>query len=430
MKFSVHKQSFLRELSFIGQHVIDKKGFIPALTHVLIEASGKGVIRLTGTDLDQTLTCETEGVVQKGGACALPAHKLIEIVKNLPNAEILIETKTNNRAEIKCERSHFKLAGIGAKNMPELPKFKDSSVQLPSEIFRTMIERTRFAITQEESRYTLSGAKLFLRRKGVRMVSTDGHRLALIDNKSITSKQEFDCLIPKKSLAAVSSIAQSHEGAIGMSLDENHIYFEIGARTLISRLLAGEFPNYEMILPKDNEHKVRFDCAELLQAIRRVAVMANKSHAICFEFARKKLRIFTQEESEGAAEETLTAEDYKGAEMIIGLNSQFLSEYLSIICTGDVNLEFKSPNTVVQITPLDDSGYNSFNIIMPMHISNVADKIETTREEQTQTVNERSSSVEAQDAQEQESQEQQEQDSQKQDGQEEPEEEVALPKAA
>lgn len=372
MKFTVEKQTFLRELSYICQHVVDKRGFIPALTHVLIEASGKGVIKLTGTDLDQTLACETEGVVQKGGACALPAHKLIEIVKNLPNSEILIESKANKRTEIRCERSHFKLAGINVKDMPELPRFKESKVQLPSEILRTMIERTRFAITQEESRYTLSGAKLFLRRRGVRMVSTDGHRLSLIDNKSITSKEEFDCLIPKKALSAVSNLASSHEGAIGISLDENHIYFEIGSRTLTARLLTGEFPNYEMILPKSNDHKIKFECDELLQTIRRVAVMANKSRAICFEFSKRKLRIFTREENEGAAEETLTADDYKGSPMTIGLNSQYLIDYLSIIGTASVNLEFNSPTEVVQITPVGDAGYNSFNIIMPMHISDSA----------------------------------------------------------
>lgn len=427
MKFTIDKQAFLRELGYIGQHVIDKKALIPALSHLLLEAAGKNLIRLTGTDLDQTLTCETEGIVQKTGSCALPARKLLEIVKNLPDAEIVIETKANQRAEIKCGRSHFKLAGISVKDMPELPKFKESAVQLPSDIFRTMIERTRFAITQEESRYTLSGAKFILRKKGVRMVSTDGSRLALVDNKSITSKQEFDCLIPKKALAALSNLAISHEGAVGMALDENHIYFEVGARTLISRLLAGQFPNYEMILPKDNEHKVRFDCAELLQAVRRVAVMANNSRAICLEFKGKKLRVYTQEENEGAAEETLPTEDYKGSQMIIGLNSQFLIEYLSIIGTGDVSIEFKSPDSVVQIIPLGDAGYNSFNIIMPMRIGiTTATTAEVeTPEQESQTGK---PSEEEQNSQQQE---QLEQDSQEQaEPEEEQEEDFALPQAA
>ncbi len=386
MKFTIQKQSLLRELGYIQNHVIDKKDIIPALSHVLIEASGKNVICLTGTDLDQTLSCETEGIVQKGGACALPARKLFEIVKNLPDAEIVIEVKSNQCTEIKCERSHFKLAGIKVKDMPELPKFKESVVQLPSAILRTMIEHTRFAITNDESRYTLSGAKFILRKKGVRMVATDGHRLSLIENKSITSKQEFDCLIPKKALAAVSNLSASHDGAIGISLDENHIYFETGARTLIARLLTGSFPSYEMILPKSSDYKVRFDSAELLQAVRRVAVMANKSRAVCLEFkAAKELRIHTREEGEGAAEETLGAKDYNGAAMIIGINSQFLIEYLSVIGAGTVSVEFNSPQQVVQISPLGEEGYNSLAVIMPMNLGVTQHAEQEGQTEETQT---------------------------------------------
>lgn len=422
MKFTVERQSFLRELGYMTQHVVDKKVLIPALCHVLLEASGKSVIRLTGTDLDQTLSCETEGVVKKAGACALPARKLFEIVKNLPDEEIVIETKDNNRAEIKCGRSHFKLAGMNAKDMPELPKFKETAVGFHSETLRTMIERTRFAITQEESRYTLSGAKFILRKKGVRMVATDGSRLSLIDNKSITSKKEFDCLIPKKALVAVSNLAASHEGAIGMNLDENFIYFEIGARTLISRLLTGQFPNYEMILPKSNDHKVRFECDELLQAIRRVAVMANNSRAICFEFKPKKLRIFTREENEGAAEETLPLEDYLGSEMIIGLNSQFLTEYLSVIGSGAISVEFSSPQNVVQITPLGEEGFNSLHVVMPMNWGNpVATATATDETTELQKVEQ---------TQDEETKVSQEQEAQAGHSEEEQQEEIVLPKAA
>lgn len=369
MKFTIEKQAFLRELAYIQQTVIEKKGLIPALTHIRIEASGKRVIRLSGTDLDQTLTCETEGVVQKAGACALPGRKLFEIVKQLPEAPIHIETKANDRTEIKCDRSHFKIAGLDPKDFPELPKFKESAVQLPADVMRTLIERTRFCITQDESRYTLCGAKFILRKKGVRMVTTDGHRLALIDNKSVTSAQELDCLIPKKALNAVSQLAVAHEGAIGIQKDDNHIYFEIGPRLLVTRLLSGQFPNYEMILPKGNDHKVRFESAtELLQTIRRVAVMTDdRSHAIRLEFKRKALRAFVAEEEQGAAEETLEIA-YEGAKTVIGMNASYLAEYLAVVGDSAVNFEFKSPKDVVQIRPVGDAGYNSFVLIMPMNL--------------------------------------------------------------
>lgn len=368
MKFSIEKQSLLRELAYIAQTVIERKGMIPALSHIRIEASGKRVLRLSGTDLDQTLTCETEGAVQKAGACALPGRKLFEIVKNLPEAVVHIETKTNDRAEVTCDRAQFKIAGLNANDFPELPKFKEAAVQLPSDIMRQMIERTRFAVTQDESRYALSGAKFILRKKGVRMVATDGHRLALIDNKTATCEQELDGLIPKKALQAVSQLAAAHEGAIGIQKDDNHIYFEIGARTLVARLLTGQFPNYEQIVPKANDHKVRFECAELLQTIRRVAVMTDeRSRAICLEFKPKQLRVFVEEDGQGAAEETLEV-SYDGEKIVIGLNANYLAEYLAVVGAGALNFEFKSGKDVIQIRPVGEAGYNSFALIMPMRV--------------------------------------------------------------
>ena len=368
MKFTIEKQVILRELAYIQQTVADKRGTIPALSYIRVEASGKRIVRVSGTDLDQTLTCETEGAVQKAGVCALPGRKLFEIIKQLPEAEVAFESKDADRVLVTCARSSFKLAGMNPKDLPELPKFKESAVGLPADIVRTMIERTRFAITQEESRYTLTGAKFILRKKGVRMVTTDGHRLALVDNRAVTSERELDVLIPKNALVSVSRLAAGHEGAVGMSTDENHIYIEIGARTLVARLLAGTFPNYEMVIPKSNEHKVEFDCAELLQVVRRVAVMSDeRSRALRLEFGKGKLTVRAEEDNQGAAEETIEI-SYDGAKTAIGINSNYLAEYLAVLGSGALSFEFKDALSPVQIKPLGEPGYNSFNIIMPMNL--------------------------------------------------------------
>lgn len=378
MKFTIEKQAILRELAYIQQTVADKRGTIPALSYIRIEASGKRIVRVSGTDLDQTLTCETEGTVQKAGVCALPGKKLFEIIKQLPEAEVVFESKDADRVLVTCARSSFKLAGMNPKDLPELPKFKESVVQLPADIIRTMIERTRFAITQEESRYTLTGAKFILRKKGVRMVTTDGHRLALVDNRAVTSERELDVLIPKNALASVSRLAAGHEGAVGIQTDENHIYFEIGARTLVARLLAGTFPNYEMVIPKSNEHKVEFECAELLQTVRRVAVMSDeRSRALRLEFAKNKLTVRAEEDGQGAAEESIEIQ-YDGAKTAIGINSNYLVEYLAVLGSGALRFEFKDALSPVQIKPLGEPGYNSFNIIMPMNLGDVTPAARTS----------------------------------------------------
>jgi len=372
MKFTIDKNTLLRELAFIQQTVADKRNAVPALSHVRIEATGKRGIRLTGTDLDQTLTCETEGTVQKAGVCALPGRKLFEIVKNLPAAEVCFEGKENDRMSVTCERANFRIAGLNPKDLPSTPKFKEAAAQLPADVVAQMIERTRFCITQEESRYTLSGAKFILRKKGVRMVSTDGHRLALIDNRAVRSEGELDVLIPKNALAAVARLASAHEGAVGVACDDNHVYFEIGARTLVARLLAGVFPNYEMVLPKGNDNKVQFECEQLLQTVRRVAVMTDeRSRGVVLEFTKDKLTVRAEEDEQGAAEETLDIE-YDGEPTMIGMNANYLAEYLSILCSGALSFEFKDGRGAVLIRPVGEAGYNSLNVIMPMNVGNSA----------------------------------------------------------
>lgn len=380
MKFIIEKQSILRELAHIQQAVSDKRNLIPALSYVRIEASGKRTVRLSGTDLDQTLTCETEGQVQRAGTSALPSKKLFEIIKNLPDAPVQFESKEAERMLVTCERACFKLAGINPKDLPELPKFKESAAQLPADIVRQMIERTRFCITQEESRYTLSGAKFILRKKGVRMVSTDGHRLALIDNRAVRSEHEFDVLIPRAALTAVSKLAAAHEGAVGMQCDENHVYFEIGTRTMVARLLAGVFPNYEMVLPKGNDNKVEFECGELLQTIRRVAVMTDeRSRALRLEFTKNKLTVRAEEDEQGAAEETLEIV-YDGEPTAIGMNASYLAEYLAVLGSGAISFEFKDGKSAVQIRPLKEPGYNSLNVIMPMNLGDATPAATTKAE--------------------------------------------------
>src|SRR3712207_5499117 len=307
MEFTISRSALQKELGFV-QGTIEKKNTIPALSNILIESVGENTIRILGTDLDVTLRCETEAEIKTPGSMCVGARKLFEIARVLPEAPVSFRREENNWATVKCERSNFRIAGVERESFPEVPSFKSAPVRLPANIFKTFIDRTIFAITLEESRYTLSGAKFILDKTGARMVTTDGHRLAYIERKDLgeaATKESFDTLIPRKTLAEVAKLTASHEGEISFGADDNHIYFEVGPRLLISRTLTGQFPNYEMVMPKNNDKSATFDGASLGQAVRRVALMSDdRTHAIRLHLVPGQLNITAQTAEEGDRKST------------------------------------------------------------------------------------------------------------------------------
>ncbi|HEX8146301.1 MAG TPA: DNA polymerase III subunit beta [Pyrinomonadaceae bacterium] len=370
MEFTISKTSLQKELGLV-QGTVEKKNTIPALSNILIESVGEGTIRVTGTDLDVTLRCETEAEIKTPGSMCVGARKLFEIARVLPDAPVSFRKEENNWATVKCERSNFRIAGIDRDNFPEVPSFKSAPVRLPAGVFKTLIDRTIFAITLEESRYTLSGAKFMLDKSGAKMVTTDGHRLAYVERKDLgagTPAEDIDVLIPRKTLAELTKLTSSFEGEIGLGADENHIYFEVGPRLLISRTLTGQFPNYEMVMPKGNDKKAEFDSASLGQAIRRVALMADdRSHAIRFHLTPGSLHISSQTAEEGEARETVTTE-YAGDETEIGFNAAYLQDFLNVLSDGNVAFEFKDGNSQAQLRPASDDGYDYRYVVMPMRL--------------------------------------------------------------
>lgn len=370
MEFSISKNALQKELGFV-QGIVEKKNTIPVLSNILIESVGENTIRLIGTDLDATLRCETEADIKVSGSMCVSARKLFEIARVLPEATVNFRKDENNWASVKCERSNFRIAGVERDTFPEIPNFRAASIKLPASIFKTFIDRTIFAITLEESRYTLSGAKFILDKTGGRMITTDGHRLAYIERKDLGEKapaEGLDALIPRKTLAELTKLTASYEGEIGLATDENHIYFEVGSRLLISRTLTGQFPNYDMVIPKNNDKSALFDSATLGQAIRRVALMADdRSHAIKFHLADNNLQISSQTAEEGEARESVSTE-YAGEETEIGFNAQYLQEFLSVASDGQVAFEFKDGNSQAQLRLASDTDYDYKYIVMPMRL--------------------------------------------------------------
>jgi DNA polymerase-3 subunit beta len=370
MEFSISKNALQKELGFV-QGTVEKKNTIPVLSNILIESVGENTIRIIGTDLDVTLRCEAEAEIKIPGSMCVGARKLFEITRVLPDAPVNFRKEENNWATVTCERSNFRIIGVDRESFPEVPSFKTAPVRLPASVLKTFIDRTIFAITLEESRYTLSGAKFMLGSTGARMVTTDGHRLAYIERKDLGAnapKESMDVLIPRKTLAELTKLIASAEGDIGLGADENHIYFEAGSRLLISRTLAGQFPNYEMVMPKGNNKTAVFDSVSLGQAIRRVALMADdRSHAVRFHLTDNNLQISSQTAEEGEAREFVTTE-YTGEETEIGFNAAYLQEFLNVMSEGSVAFEFKDGNSQAQLRPVSDDGYEYKYVVMPMRL--------------------------------------------------------------
>ena len=371
MQFVVSKQNLQKELSFV-QGVVEKKNTIPVLSNILLESVGENSIRITGTDLDVTIRCDmdAEEITAPGSMC-VQARKLFEIARLLPDAPVSFKKEENDWVTVKCDRARFKMVGVSREAFPEVPTFKSAPTKLPASVLKTFIDRTIFAITQEESRYTLSGAKFVLDENGAKMVTTDGHRLAYVEKKNVTKNgatQAIDTLIPRKTLAELTKLTTGFDEDISLGMDENHIYFQVGPRLLISRMLYGQFPNYEMVMPKNNDKSVEFNSSLLNLAIRRVALMADeRSHAIRFHLEPNQLVISSQNAEEGEANETLQTE-YAGEETDIGFNAQYLQEFLNVIGDAKVAFDFKDGNSQAQLKPSENGDYDYKYIVMPMRI--------------------------------------------------------------
>ena len=371
MEFSISKNALQRELGFV-QGIVEKKNTIPVLSNILIESVGENTIRIIATDLDVTIRCETEAdSISIPGSICVQARKLFDIARLLPDALVNFRKEDNDWVTVKCENFRSKVPGVSRDQFPEVPSFKSAPMKLSAEIFKSFIDRTIFAITQEESRYTLSGAKFILDKSGAKMVTTDGHRLAYIERRDLgqnAPQEALDALIPRKTLAELTKLTTNYEGEISLGADENHIYFEVGPRLLISRMLSGQFPNYEMVMPKGNDKSVMFDGSKLNQAIRRVALMADdRSHAIRFHLAPGHLQISSNNAEEGEARETVATE-YNGDEAEIGFNAQYLQDFLNVVGDGQVAFEFKDGNSQAQLRPAAEADYDYKYVVMPMRL--------------------------------------------------------------
>ncbi len=370
MEITVSKVEFLRELT-ATQGVVERKTTIPILSNYLFEAGGDK-LSLTATDLDLSLCTSCNAKVKKEGACTIPARKLYDYAKLLPDADITIKLLENHWVSIRCGRSNTKMVGMARSNFPSLPVFPSAgAIKIPAGVLRSMIAKTGFAIASEESRYTLNGALMVLKPESITMVATDGHRLAHVERggeKFEGVSGEMKTLIPKKAMDELKSLLDSDVETIDFAKDESTLFFRVGPRLLTSRQLTGQFPNYEAVLPKDISKSITLQGEELGAAIARVAQFADeRSRAVRLRLEKGELKISASSTETGESEDSIEVA-YDGEPMAIGFNAQYLMDFIKATGSCEVKLELKDAQSAGQLRPAEGEDYKYRYIVMPMRI--------------------------------------------------------------
>lgn len=369
MKFTVAKDTFLEALQKV-QNVVEKKNTVQILSNILL-ASTKDTLSLTATDLEVGINVTLP--IEKGieGKVAVSAKNLLEIVKELPNKPVTLSKKENNWVEISCQKSMFNLVGLGADEFPPLPSFDNKNyLTVNSAATREMVDRTLFSVSTDETRYHLNGVFVeAVENNLLRMVSTDGHRLAFIDKELVLNgADQFKrgIIIPKKGLAELRRLLDDKAESFSMALDKGNLLVKLEDTLLFIRLIEGDYPDYEQVIPKKNDKRLTVSREEFLGSLRRVSLLANeKSRGVKLSLRENGLTITSSNPDLGDAKEELDAE-YNQDPVEIGFNARYIIECLTILDSDKITIDLNDKLSPGLLRPAGKNDYTY--IVMPMRI--------------------------------------------------------------
>ena len=370
MELIAQKDDLLRELALI-KGIVERKNTIPILANVLIEAT-ENTIELAATDLDVGLRCRLAATVAEPGALTLSAKKLYEIVRAVSESEIRVKELENSWASIESGRSFFKMVGLGKAEFPSLAEPPaDGFTTIPGAALCELITKTSFAITADDNRYFINGARLELTDDDLRMVATDGHRLAYIALKreNGASGANATVIVPKKTLLEILKILGDEEHQVDFAQGDNHLFFRLGERLLVSKRVDDQFPAYDKVIPEGNDKTVTCGRDALLGAIRRVSLLANeRSRAVRFGIESGRVEVSSQSPELGEARESIDA-GYEGEALEIGFNGQYLIDFLNASDASEINFELKDDSSQGLLRPAGDhEGKDYRYVVMPMRL--------------------------------------------------------------
>jgi DNA polymerase-3 subunit beta len=377
MNFEIDKKDFMKGLGLM-QGVAGRKTTLPILSHILLEWE-KNSLYLTGTDLETGIREELTANIHQKGKASVSAKKLYEIVRELPEETVHIQKKDNHWITLQCGKSIFNLAGLDPEEFPSFPTYQEENFSTVStQLIREMIEKTVFAASSEESRYHLNGILFAQMKQGgkeiLRMVATDGHRLSLVDreNQKIRGIEEKGIIIPKKAVLEIRKIIgdQVGEEEMGVYSNATHGFFKMGKSLTVIRLIDGEFPEYEQVIPKGNDKKLVMVKERMVSSLKRVATMASeRMEGVKFSLKINSVEMSSTHQDFGDAKEEVEVV-YEGPPLQVGFNARYLIEALNAIGTEEILMELKDEGSPGILRPSSSTPgiSNQISIIMPMRL--------------------------------------------------------------
>jgi DNA polymerase-3 subunit beta len=363
------KRGDLLATLYWAQSIVERRNTMPILANALIDAQ-KGSIQLAATDLEVGVRGVVDGEVVQPGALTVNAKKLYEIIREIPAEQVQLKRLENDWVEIKSGKSLFKIVGMDAREFPQFPDFDaKGQVSVPASLIRGMIERTIFAVSTDETRYSLNGVFIEESSGGsVRMVSTDGHRLAFEEQALGALALSKGVILPRKGLGELKKLLENgDEGVVAIGFKENMALVSKDKVELFMRLIDGDFPDYTKVIPKGNPNLAKIDHGELLQALRRVSILSSERYkGVKMEFSQNNISLSANNPDLGEAVEEIDAE-YNGAPISIGFNARYILDVLSVLGNdGEVTIELKDELSPSVIRQSGSAGY--LYVLMPMRL--------------------------------------------------------------
>jgi DNA polymerase III subunit beta len=369
MKLTITREQLQEGLVAVAASV-PAKTTLPILSNILLEATKDG-IRLSGTDLDIAVSTTVSASVDQEGAITLPARKLVEIVRELPSAAMRLTASGEQRVSIECGRSRFRLLGLPREEFPAFPTVKfEGGWRTSSKELQKLIAHVAFAASTEESRPILNGVLWELRPERMRMVATNGHRLARMDVPTTETQgaSQADLIVPPKALDQIRRLFDTDE-TVEIARSENHLGFRTSSTQIFTRLIEGPYPNYEQVIPRENDKVATADRVALTAALRRMSIVASdQTHRIRMGFANGSCKLSVQTPDLGEAQEELNV-SYEGDPLEIGFNAAYLLEILKYIPTDEVRMTFKAPERAATCEPVGwDDPASYLALVMPLRL--------------------------------------------------------------